>query len=70
MRTWHEATVSWIQHGKQRDGGCVSLLDPNDAEQTGGTVGGGVQNSSCEVRNRLGKSCSQSRGEIVKAQRA
>jgi len=40
-----EATVSCIQHRKQRDGGCVGLLEPHDAEQTGGTVGGGGQNS-------------------------
>ena len=33
------------------------MLEPNDAEQTGGTVGEGKQNSSWEVQKRAGKDC-------------
>ena len=52
---YYEATVGCIQHGKQRGGGCMGLLEPNDAEQTGCTFGGGGQNTSWEVQKQAGK---------------
>lgn len=44
-------------------GGCVGLLEPNDAAQTGGTVRGGLPNSSWEVQTQAGKGRQSIAGE-------
>ena len=49
--------------------GELVLLELNDAEQTGGTVGGGGQKSSWEVQNQAGKDRQSLAGGVVKAQR-
>ena len=44
-------------------GGCVGVLEPNDAAQTGGTVRGGLRNSSWEVQTQAGKGRQSIAGE-------